>query len=196
VLPATDLYLMGRDARTMRRVVLAVRQARRKRRAVLVATNNVLNPFTPFGDLRCCGWRTSMQCRLCRYQRVRRPASDLVTDAAGRLMMSGLRHRHRQSADLVILDTDSGPNGIAELPDVLMGFKNGRQVFERTSRRCFRRRLGFPALPRLSLAHPLLLSANSKNNTGQETMTKSSTIRSVETYPATPAGGIITSSRS
>jgi cytosine/creatinine deaminase len=34
-------------------------------------------------------------------------------------------------ADLVILDTDSGRNAIAELPEVLMGFKNGRQVFER-----------------------------------------------------------------
>ena len=34
-------------------------------------------------------------------------------------------------ADLIILDTDTGTNAIAELPDVLMGFKNGRQVFER-----------------------------------------------------------------
>ena len=33
--------------------------------------------------------------------------------------------------DLVILDTDSGPNAIAELPDVLAGYKNGRKVFER-----------------------------------------------------------------
>ena len=33
-------------------------------------------------------------------------------------------------ADLVVLDTDSGRNAIAELPEVLMGFKNGRQVFE------------------------------------------------------------------
>ena len=34
-------------------------------------------------------------------------------------------------ADLVVLDTNSGPNAIAELPDVLAGFKQGRQVFER-----------------------------------------------------------------
>ena len=32
---------------------------------------------------------------------------------------------------LVVLDTDSGRNAIAELPEVLMGFKNGRQAFER-----------------------------------------------------------------
>ena len=41
-------------------------------------------------------------------------------------------------ADLVILDTDSGPNAIAELPDMLMGFKNGRQVFERSRPTLFR----------------------------------------------------------
>ena len=32
---------------------------------------------------------------------------------------------------VVVLDTDTGPNVIAELPDVLAGFKNGRKVFER-----------------------------------------------------------------
>jgi hypothetical protein len=31
------------------------------------------------------------------------------------------------------LDTATGRNAIAEPPDILMGFKNGRQVFERHS---------------------------------------------------------------
>jgi cytosine deaminase len=51
VLPATDLYLMGRDAthNTPRGLTLAHRLVEN---GVLcsVATNNVLNPFTPFGD--------------------------------------------------------------------------------------------------------------------------------------------------
>jgi cytosine deaminase len=34
-------------------------------------------------------------------------------------------------------DTDSGPNAIAELPDVLAGYKNGLQVFERIIPRLF-----------------------------------------------------------
>jgi cytosine deaminase len=41
-------------------------------------------------------------------------------------------------ADIIVLDTTSGRNAIAELPDVLMGFKNGRQVFERHSPVLFR----------------------------------------------------------
>ena len=39
--------------------------------------------------------------------------------------------RRRGQYDLIVLDTASGAGAIAELPDVLMGFKNGRQVFER-----------------------------------------------------------------
>jgi cytosine deaminase len=34
-------------------------------------------------------------------------------------------------ADLVVLDTQDSRFAIAELPDVLMAFKNGRQTFER-----------------------------------------------------------------
>ena len=34
-------------------------------------------------------------------------------------------------ADLVVLDTQDSRFAIAELPDILMGFKNGRQTFER-----------------------------------------------------------------
>ena len=41
-------------------------------------------------------------------------------------------------ADLVVLDCDSGTNAIAELPDVLMGFKRGRKTFERQRPRLFR----------------------------------------------------------
>jgi cytosine deaminase len=41
-------------------------------------------------------------------------------------------------ADIIVLDTTSGQNAIAELPDVLMGFKSGRQVFERHSPVLFR----------------------------------------------------------
>src|SRR5256714_5522084 len=51
VLPASDLYLMGRDAThgSPRGLTLAHRLVEN---GVLcsVATNNVLNPFTPFGD--------------------------------------------------------------------------------------------------------------------------------------------------
>src|SRR5882672_1165956 len=51
VLPATDLYLMGRDAtHNSPRGLTAAHRLVEKGVLCSVATNNVLNPFTPFGD--------------------------------------------------------------------------------------------------------------------------------------------------
>src|SRR6195256_6120914 len=135
VLPATDLYLMGRDAthNTPRGLTVAHKLVEN---GVLcsVATNNVLNPFTPFGDaslLRMANFYANVShAGLSEFD----ACLDLVTDLSARLMnLRDYGITTATPADLIILDTDSGPNAIAELPDVLMGFKNGRQVFERKS---------------------------------------------------------------
>jgi cytosine deaminase len=50
-LPATDLYLMGRsDTRNVRRGLAPVRRLAEAGVNVAVSTNNVQNPFTPWGD--------------------------------------------------------------------------------------------------------------------------------------------------
>lgn len=133
VLPATDLYLMGRDAthNAPRGLTLAHKLVAD---GVLcsVATNNVLNPFTPFGDaslLRMANF----------YANVAHAAVgdfdtclDLVTELPARLMnLKDYGIAVGNPADLIVLDTTESRNAIAELPDVLMGFKSGRQVFER-----------------------------------------------------------------
>jgi cytosine deaminase len=133
VLPATDLYLMGRDAthNAPRGLTLAHKLVGN---GVLcsVATNNVLNPFTPFGDaslLRMANF----------YANVAHASAtdfdtclDLVTELPARLMnLKDYGIAVGNSADLIVLDTRDSRFAIAELPDVMMGFKNGRQVFER-----------------------------------------------------------------
>jgi cytosine deaminase len=133
VLPATDLYLMGRDIthNAPRGMTVAHRLVAD---GVLcsVATNNVQNPFTPFGDaslLRMANLYANVaHAGISEFD----ACLDLVTDLPARLMNLkdyGIAVGH--PADIVVLDTDSGPNAIAELPDVLMGFKRGRKVFER-----------------------------------------------------------------
>jgi cytosine deaminase len=134
VLPATDLYLMGRDATHNAPRGLAVAHKLVENGVLCsVATNNVLNPFTPFGDaslLRMANfYANAAYAGISEFD----ACLDLVTDLPARLMnLRDYGIAVGNPADLVILDTDSGPNAIAELPDVLMGFKNGRQVFERT----------------------------------------------------------------
>src|SRR4051812_4361376 len=133
VLPATDLYLMGRDAthNAPRGLTVAHRLVER---GVLcsVATNNVQNPFTPFGDaslLRMANlYANAAHAAISEFD----ACLDLVTDLPARLMnLRDYGIEVGNPADLIILDTDSGPNAIAELPDVLAGYKNGRQVFAR-----------------------------------------------------------------
>jgi cytosine deaminase len=140
VLPATDLYLMGRDAthNAPRGLTVAHRLVES---GVLcsVATNNVLNPFTPFGDaslLRMANFYANVaHAGISEFD----ACLDLVTELPARLMnLRDYGIAPGNAADLIILDTDSGTNAIAELPDVLMGFKNGRKVFERERPTLFR----------------------------------------------------------
>ncbi|KGT76375.1 amidohydrolase [Bradyrhizobium japonicum] len=133
VLPATDLYLMGREAthNVPRGLTLAHKLAGD---GVLcsVATNNVLNPFTPFGDaslLRMANFYANVaHASVSEFD----TCLDLVTELPARLMNLGdYGIKVGNPADLVVLDTQDSRFAIAELPDIVMGFKAGRQTFER-----------------------------------------------------------------
>lgn len=140
VLPATDLYLMGREAthNAPRGLTLAHKLARE---GVLcsVATNNVLNPFTPFGDaslLRMANFYANVaHASVNDYD----TCLDLVTELPARLMnLADYGIKVGNPADLVVLDTQDSRFAIAELPDIVMGFKDGRQTFARQRPTVFR----------------------------------------------------------
>ena len=135
VLPATDLYLMGRDAtHNAPRGLTAAHRLVEKGVLCSVATNNVLNPFTPFGD--CSLLRMANLYANVAHAGVSEfdTCLDLVTALPARLMnLRDYGIAPGNPADIIVLDTTTGRNAIAELPDILLGFKNGRQVFERHS---------------------------------------------------------------
>ncbi|MDA9397396.1 amidohydrolase family protein [Bradyrhizobium sp. CCBAU 45389] len=140
VLPATDLYLMGREAthNAPRGLTLAHKLAGD---GVLcsVATNNVLNPFTPFGDaslLRMANFYANVaHASVSDFD----TCLDLVTDLPARLMNLGdYGVKVGNPADLIVLDTRDSRFAIAELPDVMMGFRGGRQTFARQRAMLFR----------------------------------------------------------
>lgn len=133
VLPATDLYLMGREAthNVPRGLTLAHKLAGD---GVLcsIATNNVLNPFTPFGDaslLRMANFYANVaHASVSDFD----TCLDLVTELPARLMNLGdYGSKVGNPADLIVLDTQDSRFAIAELPDIVMGFKSGRPTFER-----------------------------------------------------------------
>ena len=140
VLPATDLYLMGRDAthNAPRGLTLAHRLAG-DGVVCSIATNNVLNPFTPFGDaslLRMANFYANVA-----HASVRDfdTCLDLVTELPARLMnLDDYGIKLGNPADLIVLDTKDSRFAIAELPDIVMGFKSGRQTFARQRPALFR----------------------------------------------------------
>jgi cytosine/creatinine deaminase len=133
VLPATDLYLMGRDRdHDVPRGVTPVHGLLRYGVICSIASNNVLNPFTPFGD-----------CSLVRmanlYANVTQAGSpadlasclDMVTSLPAKLMnLRDYGVAVGNPADLVVLDCVDRAGAVAEIARPLLGFKNGRSTFD------------------------------------------------------------------
>lgn len=134
VLPSTDLFLMGRGQRTnVVRGVLAAHELVRRGVNCSLSTNNVLNPFTPFGD--CSLVRAAnLYANVCHVGTPEgmRECLDMVTRRAARLMrLPDYGVAAGKAADLVVLDCASPEQGVAELAQPLYGFKRGRPTFTR-----------------------------------------------------------------
>ena len=135
VLPATDLYLMGRDhTHAVPRGVTPAHALLRHGVECALATNNILNPFTPFGDgsllrianlyAHACQAGTPAELRQC---------FELVTTRPARLMNLGdYGIRVGAPADLIVLDATTPEAAVAELAPVLHAFKRGRPTVTRT----------------------------------------------------------------
>ena len=134
VLPATDLFLMGRgcDHNIPRGVTPAHRLMERGVTCSL-ATNNVLNPFTPFGD--CSLLRlANLYANVAQAGSLRELAAcfDLVTAQPAKLMnLRDYGVAVGNPADLVVLGCQEASMAVAEIAQPLLGFKHGRRSFSR-----------------------------------------------------------------
>jgi cytosine deaminase len=133
-LPSTDLFLMGRQTfHNKPRGLAPLAQLHACGVTCSVSTNNIGNPFTPYGDAslvrqanlfanvsqmgtdaqlqQCLAWVSSESARLLK-----------LTDYG---LLPGCR------ADFIVFDAPSPAAVIAEICAPLMGFKGGRQTFSR-----------------------------------------------------------------
>ena len=135
VLPATDLFVTGRhqDHAVVRGVADANALIECGANCSL-STNNVLNPFTPFGD-----------CSLVRIANlyanvVQRGNEDELAECFEMLTHRSARLLRRDDygvavgrpADLVVWDARSTAEAVATIAAPLHGFKRGRRTFTRT----------------------------------------------------------------
>jgi cytosine deaminase len=136
VLPATDLFLMGRDHdHKVPRGIAPAHRLHARGVTCSLATNNVLNPFTPFGD-----------CSLVRIANLFANAAqigtaqelatclDMVTSLPAKLMnLSDYGLSIGNPADIVVLDCRDRAAAVAELAQPLFGLKHGRRSFTRSA---------------------------------------------------------------
>lgn len=134
VLPATDLFLMGRDqTHDVRRGIVDVNVYDRLGVTCSIASNNILNPFTPFGD-----------CSLIRMANLHantlqvssrddlRACFEMVSSDAARILNLGdygLAVGH--PADFAVLDAKDEVEAVATVAPVLHAFKRGRRTLTR-----------------------------------------------------------------
>jgi cytosine/creatinine deaminase len=132
VLPATDLFLLGRDyPHSAPRGVTPAHRLAERGVTCSVATNNVLNPFTPFGDCSLVRM-ANLYANTTHAGTARELAAcfDLVTSAPARLMnLPDYGIALGAPADIVVLDATEPAMAIAALAQPLFGFKRGRATF-------------------------------------------------------------------
>jgi len=134
VLPSTDLFLMGRDVTNLvpRGVTLLHTMLRHGVNGSL-ATNNVLNPFTPFGDCSLIRM-ANLYANIAQIgdQKGLEDCFDLFSNRSADLMKL---HDYGlvigNPATLVVLDSEDKASTIAELGQPLFAYKNGRRSFTR-----------------------------------------------------------------
>jgi cytosine deaminase len=134
VLPATDLFTSGRHLEhSVIRGVADAHALVAQGANCSIATNNVLNPFTPYGD--CSLVRVANLYANIVQRGTEKDLSEcfaLLTDRPARILRKadyGIAIGH--PADLIVWNAKTPAEVIATVAQPLMGLKHGRRVFAR-----------------------------------------------------------------
>jgi cytosine deaminase len=134
VLPSTDLYLMGRSHdHAVPRGVVKAEGLRAAGVCCSISTNNVLNPFTPYGDgslLRMANLYANV-CHVARPAELAACLQMITTESARLMRMPDYGIAVGNPADLVLLDAARPAEAVAALAQPLWGMKSGRRTFTR-----------------------------------------------------------------
>lgn len=132
-LPATDLHLGGRkDEYNIRRAVTPVRALRDGGVNVCLATNNIRNAFTPYGngDLIQIAMLAIPVSHLGGADDLPTVLPMITSNPAKALGLKGYGIEVGDNADLVLLDTKVVNDAIIDIPDRLYVIKDGKITVE------------------------------------------------------------------
>ena len=132
VLPATDLFLTGRNHdHNVPRGVAPAHRLLDHGVTCSIASNNVLNPFTPFGDCSLVRM-ANLYANIAQIGRANELTAclDMITAAPAKLMnLRDYGVAIGNPADFVVLDCHDRAAAIAEIARPLFGIKHGRRTF-------------------------------------------------------------------
>jgi len=137
-LPATEMHVKGRtDARRTWRGVTRIGELRAAGVNVAVSTNNIVNPFTPYGhpDLLRQTLITAMAAHLGNLDQMTWLLELVTTNAARAIGLDDYGLAPGCRADLVVLDARDPAQAITEQAEKLVVVKAGR-VVARNTRGC------------------------------------------------------------
>ncbi len=133
-LPATDLFMQGRDqTENVRRGVVDVNDLVEHGVNCSISTNNILNPFTPMGD--CALIRmANLQAMVCQISHPRRLRElfAMTTERSARLMnLKDYGIAVGNPADIVMFDALTPEQAVAENAPPLVVYKRGVRTVTR-----------------------------------------------------------------
>ncbi|HXT79618.1 MAG TPA: amidohydrolase family protein, partial [Acetobacteraceae bacterium] len=134
VLPATDLFMTGRDQEhNVRRGVADANFLVDHGVNCSISTNNVLNPFTPLGDGSLIRM-ANLQANVCQIGQPRqlRECFAMLTDRSARLLnLKDYGIAVGNPADIVVVDAATPEQAVAEVCQPLAVFKRGVKTVTR-----------------------------------------------------------------
>lgn len=135
ILPATDLFLMGRDQTyNVKRGLVDANLFVENGCNCSISTNNILNPFTPFGDCSLIRMANLHANTLQIGERDRiAECFAMLTERSAQLMnLSDYGIAVGHPADVVVIDATTPAQAVAEIAQPLAVFKDGRRTVTRT----------------------------------------------------------------
>ena len=131
VLPATDLYLMGRDQdHNIRRGVADAHLLAEEGVNCSLSSNNILNPATPYGDCSLIRM-ANLYANVLQIEgapRLRECFAMLTERSARLLNLENYGVSVGKPADIVVIDAQSPEQAVAEIAHPVVAFKRGRRT--------------------------------------------------------------------
>lgn len=131
VLPATDIFLNGRDHEPLiPRGMVNAHLLLEKGINTTISSNNILNAFTPYGDASLVRM-ANMYANLAQISKDSeiQQVYEMVTKNAAKLLAKQTEIKVGAAANFVVMEAENAVDAIRTIAQPLAGYKNGKQTF-------------------------------------------------------------------